>query len=753
MGTAFDATAEFTGPFLVAIALGGIAVSRGPLRWLGGRLRTATWAVASALSAFTVYAAPIVLTGRPGATGYARIVDIGLQFDLSAALATTGRVQPEVLSSYDEVVHKLLGVGYPGGFQSALGSLARLTGIDIAWVYQPLLAFVASMLALCVYSLLQDVIASRPMRGVAAFGATQANLLYAYGLGGGFKELTASAMLVLAAAALRAHRPDDGTAREVLPLAVALAAGFSVFSLTILPWLGVLLACFVVLTFWRRGRRRSTVAAWLALGAFTLALSLPTAIATTKVGGSVSVVQQQHDLGNLAAPEKPWIAAGVWWTGDHRYPLPAHITRTTLNYVLIGVVLALALAGIAHAAHRRDAPLLALAAAAAIALPVVSSRTGPWVDQKVFALTTPICIALAFVGTAALSRWRIGYVAAWLGALVVAGAVLFGNALVYHDTALMPYDRSADLARIGERFAGKGPTLYPAFDEYAEYFLRKEQAVSLVDPPKSILRVRPEVLKKRPGQQFVFDLDDFEPSYLQSFRLIVERRSPQRSRPPSNYRLVERTRFHEVWQRDPASDRVLAHLPLTGRPGERSARFCENLARRARVADPRARIAYSTPATTAEFDPGMAPRVSSHWQRAGADVVPFGPGRVAGELQISRPGRYMAWLEGSTGRPLRFWLGGHELGRVAYEMSYPGGYVPVGARTLSPGKYSIEIQRGGGDLHPGSGNGTSGYIGPLVLARDSRAAGRAVIVSRATGLRVCRSKRPLDWMEMLEPRV
>jgi hypothetical protein len=319
-------------------------------------------------------------------------------------------------------------------------------------------------------------------------GAAQANLLYAYGLGGGFKELTASAMLALAAALLRARRPGDGALSNVVPLAIALAASYSVFSLTILPWMGVLLACFVVITFWRRERYRSIAAAWLALGALTVALSLPTVIASTKVGGfrvgRPAATRSRH----LAAPEKPWIAAGVWWTGDHRYPLPAGTTRTTLNYVLIGVVLALAVAGIGYAARRRDAPLLALAAATAIALPVVSSRTGPWVDQKVFTLTAPISITLAFVGVvgaATLFHRRIGSWVAWLGAVVVAGAVLFGNALVYHDTALMPYDRYADLASIGKRFAGQGPTIYPAFDEYAEYFLRREQGVSQVNPPAS----------------------------------------------------------------------------------------------------------------------------------------------------------------------------------------------------------------------------------------------------------------------------
>jgi hypothetical protein len=474
-------------------------------------------------------------------------------------------------------------------------------------------------------------------------------------------------------------------------------------------------------------------------------------VAATKVGGAISVVQEQADLGNLAAPHEPWIAAGVWWTGDHRFPLPEGTTRTTLNYVAIAIVLALAVVAVACAVRRRDLTLVALGFSAAVALPVVTSRAGPWVDQKAFALTAPICIALAFGGAAALDRGLIGRVGAWLGTLVVAGAVLYGSALAYHNTTLTPYDRFADLARIGKRFAGEGPALYPAFDEYAEFFLRREQGVSLVNPPKSVLRIRADVLKEKAGQQFVYDLDDFEADYLQSFRLIVERRAPGRSRPPGNYRLVERTRFHRVWRREPGSGRLLAHLPLDGADA-RTRRFCRDLGRRAGIAGPAARIRYSTAERIVVLRPGEAAIVPSSWYRADGNLIPFGSGRVVGELRTRESGRYNAWLEGSTGRPLRFTLDGRPLEEVAYDMGYGGGYVRLGALDLPRGRHTIEIKRGRGSLHPGSGNSASGYIGPFVLSLESRETGNPVTVSQADGVRACRGGRHLDWMEVVVPR-
>ncbi len=105
--------------------------------------------------------------------------------------------------------------------------------------------------------------------------------------------------------------------------------------------------------------------------------------------------------------------------------------------------------------------------------------------------------------------------------------MLYGNALIYHDTTLAPGARYHDLGAIAKRYAGQGPTLDPYFDEYAEFFLRDEQATSIVDPANFDFEVRPGVAP--PGQSFGWDLNQLVPAYLQSFPLIV---SPA-ARPPA----------------------------------------------------------------------------------------------------------------------------------------------------------------------------------------------------------------------------
>src|SRR5438093_13702470 len=58
LATLTDATAELAMPLVVVLALAGLAIGR---PWRG--LRLDRWAIAGALGAFAVFAAPVVLSG------------------------------------------------------------------------------------------------------------------------------------------------------------------------------------------------------------------------------------------------------------------------------------------------------------------------------------------------------------------------------------------------------------------------------------------------------------------------------------------------------------------------------------------------------------------------------------------------------------------------------------------------------------------------------------------------------------------
>ena len=762
--TYLDATAELAAPALAVLAVAGLVAGRRSVR-IDERAPELAWAAVAALLPAAAIALPVLLTGHAGFTGYGRIVDGAFQLDYAQYLQHGGHAVPAADSSYLEVIARMLSVDYPAGTQAALGAVSRLAGADPIWSWQPFLAALASVLGLSLFAVLRSPLPAPGPRALAAGIAAQPTILYAYALAAGIKELAAPAFLILAVALLSAHRPGDGGLRQIVPAAVAIAALFAVFNIGVLPWLGIAAAVlFAVEVAGRRARRERVVGGWATLAILAGVLTFPALIASVKLA-QVAAAGGPTDLGNLAAPIPAWSAAGVWLTPDHRFPLVVSGT-TSPTYVLVAVVLAFAAVGLWRAIGARNWPLVALGAAGIVGLGYVVPRAAPWTDLKAYIMTAPLTLALAFTGAAALlpspGAWRSSSrsrparrALSGAGALaafgLIAGGVLAGNGLEYHGTTLAPTARFADLARIGERYAGQGPALHPSFEEYAEYLLRTTRASTLVDPVGGQTGLRATAT---PGLQFARDIDEYDLRFLQRYRLLILRHDPTASRPPSDWRLVQRTRYYDVWRRT-AGPVIVSHLPLRGRRKERSRRFCGRVATALRAAGPRARMAYAAQPGVIQFTVAPA-RAPQRWAAAGSDFIARGPGRLSDVLSLPSTATYALWLRGSFGRAIQVSVDGRPVSTVRWDESYPAQYVPVGALRLRAGRHRVEVLRGGGGLLPGTGNdigsaSTLGRVGPLAFApARGPAAARTARGSRAAA--ICRSPRALDWIEIVRAR-
>jgi hypothetical protein len=717
------------------------------------RLNGVPWGALAGLFAFAAVGAPTLLTGTPTWSGYTRLVDIGFQMDFAQRLAEAGRAAVGNISSYQVVVGKLLNIGYPGGGQAALGVVAALIRTNVAWCYQMYHAFAAAMGALAIYSLLGRVSSSRPLRAVGAAVAIQPTVLYAYALEGGIKELTTASLLMAVAAVLAERLPGEGPRLSVLPAAVAISGAFAAFSVGALPWLGLLLAMMFAVTLVRR-HRRQTFASWVLLAAITIVISLPgiisaatalSGIAASAIGGVVEL-----GLGNLAAPVPDWSAAGVWLTGDYRFPL-VHVAMT---HRLDVFVIVFAILGILYALRRRSWVLAAIGIGAPIALAYYIAHSTAWLQFKSFTITGVFTLTLAFAGAAALreSRRRSISLMGWLTAAVIAGGVLYGNAITYHDTTLAPAARYHDLAAIGKRYAGQGPTLFPGFDEYAEYFLREEDGSSSVNPARGEYTLVPGIVEPG-GVGFSFNLNQFRLPYLQKFKLVVEPRSPVTVRAPSNWDLVQQTQYFNVWRRDrPATD-VYAHFPLSGLPHERTPAFCEGVTSALRHAGAGATVAYVTAPAATEVLPmsGIHP---DYWRAEGSELVLYGAGSDRMSFTLPRAGTYSLWMAGSIGRPVKFILDGRPVGTVAYEERYPGQLIRIGSRELGAGAHTLTVIRGGGSLHAGSGDDvdpdTRG-LGPIVLLPGESPSDQVNVAPASSAARICSAPVGYEWIEVLRP--
>ena len=137
------ATAGFTAPLVVALAVAGVGLS------IRDRRRPDVWTAAAALAVFCVYAAPIVLSGSATFAGYISLDDTATWLALVDNAMTHGRSLAGLApSTYSALLRVDLGTGYPIGSMLPLGVGHELTGQDAAWLFQPYIAFVAAMVSL-----------------------------------------------------------------------------------------------------------------------------------------------------------------------------------------------------------------------------------------------------------------------------------------------------------------------------------------------------------------------------------------------------------------------------------------------------------------------------------------------------------------------------------------------------------------------------------------------------------------------------
>jgi hypothetical protein len=757
--TSYKWLAPASGPVILLVTVVGLALElriRGLPRSLP-RLGRWIWPLVGALAAFTAVGGPVFLTGAVGWTGYTRIVDIAFQMDFAQYLAKAGRViPPNQSSSFNVVAAKLIGIGYPGGAQATLGAMANLIHVEVAWCYQAFLAFMAAIGALAIFSILGHVTRNALLRCVGAAIAIQPNILYGYALEAGIKELATATLLLVVVAVFADGVPGTGARRRAIPLAVAVSGAFGAFSLGIGPWLGLLLLGMLIVSLCRREGHWRTVQSWALFAVVAILISLPGLITAAKlatVAGSAIGGVVDLGLGNLAAPVSKWASAGVYLTGDYRYPL-VHVTA---SHIFDIVILALAALGVLAAAIRRRWSVLILGITAPVALYYFIQHSTAWIQLKSFTITAAFVVLLAFAGVAALQSSRRRWIGGlgWLGALVMAGGILYGNALIYHDTTLAPGARYHDLAAVAARYAKDGPALDPTFDEYAEFLLRDEQGSTLVDPANLSFEVLPGVPSPPGGQSFDWDLNQLVPSFIQGFPLIIQPRNPTASRAPSNYDLIERTPYFDIWRRDRPATTVLHHFPLSSLPHERTPALCRLVTAAARSAGAGAQVAYARSSTAAVANPveGVRP---DYWKPLGPSTLSaYGAGTDRMQLTLPSSGRFSIWLQGSIGRPLAVYVDGKRLSSVGYEERYPDQFLLLGALALGPGRHTLRLVRGGGSLHPGSGDPpqetVQRTIGAIVFNREDANSDRLYVAPASRMAQICAAPVGYQWLEVLRP--
>jgi hypothetical protein len=701
-----DATAELATPVIAGVGVIGLSVGAVT------RLRPPqAWALAAAGATFGIFAAPTVLSGEATFAGFIKLDDTATWLALTDRIMEHGRsLEGLAPSTYEATLVFNLGDGYPVGVFVPLGVGAAIVGEDPAWVIQPYMAFWAALLSLALWRLGRRVVADHRLRALAAFVGAQAALLYGYYLWGGVKEVAAIA-LVATTAALLAPATSAGPVRSVMPAALSAAALVGVLSgggaLWLAPVLGFGLFVCVRVLGWPGALRRAA-----AFAGVVVAAALPVLAAGGLLPPTSSPLTDGAAVGNLGGPLNLWQLAGVWPAGDFRSQPDAEIVA----YALAATAALCAAACLAYAWRRRAWWVLAFAGGTLVAAAAIALVGSPWVDGKAYAIASVVVPFAAILGAGAL--WADGRraVAGVLGALV-AGGVLWSNALQYGGASLAPRDQLAELERVGELVAGEGPTLMTEYNPFgARHFLREgdPEGVSELRRRQIPLAGGGAVRKGRSA-----DTDELAADDLLVYRSLVLRRSPVRSRPPSPYQLAWAGEHYELWQRRGGTSLAIERLPLGSEHDPTGVASCAQVRELARAARGGELLAV---------------------RRARPTVVSLGDDL---EAVVQAEGIQEAWLRGSVRGEATLVVDGQSAGTAGHVLNNDGGYLSLAEVDLEGGSSTASVRLGGSDLHPGSG-GPQAALGPLVLG-PSRTDLEPVSTPRGEWRRLCGER--LDWVE------
>jgi hypothetical protein len=464
------------------------------------------------------------------------------------------------------------------------------------------------------------------------------------------------------------------------------------------------------------------------------------------LSGSVKVTESivsTSNPGNLQMPLRDAQLFGSWLRESYKTP-PIGI-YSTITYALVALTLALCLLGALYLLRTRRFVLFSWLALMLAVLAAVSQYATTWVDAKGLVITSPAVMLLAWAGIAALRssprRVMFGALAPLL-ALAVAGGVLASDAAQYHGSNLAPTARYEELASINGRFAGRGPTLFTDFDEYALYELRDLDVggPDFAYPPAALAALTQ-------GHGDPVDLDSAPPAALRAYPLIVTRRDPASSPPPSAYMLLWQGVYYEVWGRRPGAPAAIVHVAPMGSLALQCARI-QSLAALAR--SDRAQLLAARAPELIRISLAAASH-PANWGHEREGLVMSHPGRLTATFIAPHAGVWDVWLQGQIMPAVGVRVDGHQLASIAGQLD--GNSLVADTMTplavhLSAGRHRITVTRGGFSLAPGDGG--AAVLDAIFLTPAGTAAREVLGLAPAASARsLC--GRPYEWHEVVRP--
>lgn len=681
---------------------------------------------------------PVLASSRPGWVGWVKLDDGASWLAFATWLVQRGRVLPtEMVSGLDRLIDSNLNFNpsphlgeYPSGMFGPLGVLAAVTGMDAAWILQPLMATTAGILALVIFDSLRSIVKSPVIPFVGSIVATQAATYVGYAWWGGLKEV--SIPLITATAALLGFATLTSELRLTQRIACLVGAslsGAALLSIGGRSSLGYILPILLMMLLVWVSRAFPSLAKWILLsiisGGLTLLLLLLVGINPID-----RLVQPIPDMGNLVRPLGLWQVSGIWIGPDFRLP-----PLQPVSGILIGVAALLAVAGAVSLVRTRQWGLMTWVASTIMIALYGWWLSSAWLAGKAIAVASPAFLTLSFVGVGAIAAVRTiptSAVATITGSLVTLG-VIWSNSLQYSQVWMAPFEQQAELSRIGKEFSGIGPTLLVEYSVYgSRHFLSSMKAESA-----SELRVSPVELRDGTtlNKGEAADISSFDPRALDKYKALVLRRTPNFSRPPWPFVLAQSGTWFDVWVRDESRAKPLSDLPLGNWWSPVGSADCSQLAQLADLHPDAKLVAYDRDRVYIENLQDA--KLPLGWFHTGDAVMPGDDGSADFYLEIAESGSYDFWMAGSWPGALTIEIDGIQLPENKSVIEGNAQLAnPVGQIFLTSGKHHVIVTHQRPWWLPGAQ--LRGFtFGPLIASRSGPGGAEPVVVPASGSAGLC----------------
>lgn len=687
---------------------------------------------------------PVIANGKVSWPGWVTLDDTATFLALTNQLFSEGKFVPrQLISTYDRTI-EVFDTGYFGDYPTGsfipIGLVGKISTLDYAWIYFPVICFCISLVSLMSYLIFKNYANNKIILFFSSTATALASTFYSYALWGGIKEIVFVPILFYMYFILHYFVTNFSEKKYnktffiyyiISLIGLYSIIGSSSIGFFIIPLL--VTSFYILIKIYKFNLFKIS-------GPIVLFIFVTYLFFQSNLFNFLNknlVPQVGDDEGNLRGPLNFLQVIGIWISGDFRNDM--YWKPYSYAFVIVSIILILFSL---YSYWKMNYSFVFISLISNFTLAIFSHFfAGVWLTGKIFAIISPFSILVTLLGAIQLFKINrlksIGFTALFC---VILG-VFMSDYLQFRNVRTAPSEKVQELGIIGKKFKGQGPTLINDYSIFGgKYFLRELQAEIV-----SGLRVNPIPMRdgSKVPEEFFADIDLFNNDTITNYPVLVTKHHAIGSRPLLNYDLVFEGHYYDVWKINDKKNINFQSLALGNNfsPGEYP--NCEELKQNTAKATGNIYAAERKPIKLIDLTEGVQIgdwQTSDYYSRA---LFPNSNGVLKLNFDIAESGNYEWFIAGSYGGKLEIYVDNKLIygGRSFFEYNNKlSNYLTT--INMKAGNHNVELIYSKPFYIPGAG--AKNPIGPIYISNDLASKSKIVSTSKDQIDIFC--NKFLDWV-------